>query len=67
MRKRRGTTRRPWRCTMSPTVKKAVAAIVALAFLAPVGWRLGGEWGLALTFVLLVVAANVWGYVADRE
>jgi hypothetical protein len=52
---------------MSPTVKKIVAALVALAFLAPVGWRIGGEWGLALTLVLLVVAANVWGRLADRE
>jgi hypothetical protein len=63
----RGTGRTRSTCTMSPTVKKIVAALVALAFLAPVGWRVGGEWGLALTVVLLIVAANVWGRVADRE
>ena len=52
---------------MSPTVKKIIAALVAVAFLAPVGWRIGGEWGLAVTLVLLVVAANVWGRIERRE
>ena len=45
---------------MSPTGKKVVAAVLAAAFLCPIGWRLGGQWGLALTIVLLIVIANVW-------
>jgi hypothetical protein len=46
---------------MSPTGKKFVALFVAFAFLGPLGWYVGGQWGLALAAALLFVAANVWG------
>jgi hypothetical protein len=47
--------------------RKTVAWLVAFAFLGPVGWRVGGEWGLALAAALLFVAANVWGGGAPPE
>jgi hypothetical protein len=40
---------------------KWVAVTVAIVFFAPVGWRVGGSWGLAAVLVLLLVAGNVWG------
>ncbi len=46
---------------MNRTFMKWVAFAVAIVFFAPVGWRVGGPWGLAAALVLLLVAGNVWG------
>ncbi len=40
---------------------------LAIVFFAPVGWRVGGPWGLAAALVLLLVAGNVWGRGREDE
>jgi hypothetical protein len=48
---------------VSPTAKKTIAIVVAVAFLGPLGWHAGGQWGLALTLVVLLLFANLRGYL----
>ncbi len=46
---------------MNRTFMKWVAFAVAILFFAPVGWKVGGAWGLAAALVRLLMAGNVWG------